>query len=88
VLNGGQIRNAALQATLLALDDASGPPSLAETGADARRCASEGVAVRDEHVVVAVREEYQKDGAVCPLTNEGDEGPSSGARQFVEGMTP
>lgn len=41
----------------------------------------------DEYVVAAVREEYQKDGAVCPLTIEEDEDPSSGVQQFVEGMT-
>ena len=43
--------------------------------------------MRREHVATAVREEYQKDGAVCPLTVEKDEDPNSGAQQFVEGMT-
>jgi hypothetical protein len=47
----------------------------------------EVVKVRREHVTTAVREEYQKDGAVCPLTVEENDAPSSGARQFVEGMT-
>jgi hypothetical protein len=87
-LNGGQIRNAALQATLLALDDATGREAPDETeGGDRIRGAAEGVTVRAEHVIAAVREEYQKDGAICPLTVEEDEGSSSGAQQFVEGMT-
>jgi SpoVK/Ycf46/Vps4 family AAA+-type ATPase len=87
-LNGGQIRNAAQQATLLALDDAgeSTSPTKAGTYGEQLRAVSENVKVRDEHVVAAVREEYQKDGAVCPLTLEETEGPSSGAQQFVEGM--
>ena len=46
-LTGGQIRNAVLHATLLALDD--------------------GRAVDDAHVGPAVRREYRKAGAVCPL---------------------
>jgi SpoVK/Ycf46/Vps4 family AAA+-type ATPase len=46
-LTGGQIRNAVLHATLLALDD--------------------GCAVDDGHVSLAVRREYRKAGAVCPL---------------------
>jgi SpoVK/Ycf46/Vps4 family AAA+-type ATPase len=89
VLNGGQIRNAALQATLLALDDASGRPTPAEAEANGKRIRGtpEDVSVRDGHLTAAVREEYQKDGAVCPLTVEEDDAPSSGARQFVEGMT-
>ena len=85
-LNGGQIRNAALQATLLALDDASGGPSLSETGADGQCRAPEGVAVRDEHLTAAVREEYQKDGAVCPLTSDAAAASSPDAQQFVEGL--
>ncbi|WP_332327322.1 hypothetical protein [Salinibacter sp.] len=51
------------------------------------RCALEGVAVRNERFTAAVREVYQKGGAFCPVTVEEDEGPSSGAQQFVEGMT-
>ena len=87
-LNGGQIRTAARRATLLALDDATGRDAPDdEAAADRIRGAAEGVTVRGEHVTSAVREEYQKDGAVCPLTVEEDEGPSSGAQQFVEGMT-
>ncbi|MEF8865100.1 MAG: ATP-binding protein, partial [Salinibacter sp.] len=86
-LNGGQIRNAAQQATLLALDEATGCDASGEGDADNRmRRAPDEVAVRDEHVVAAVREEYQKDGAVCPLTIEENEGPSSGAQQFVQGV--
>ena len=46
-LTGGQIRNAVLHASLLALDD--------------------GRAVDDGHVAPAVRREYRKAGAVCPL---------------------
>jgi hypothetical protein len=46
-LTGGQIRNAVLHASLLALDD--------------------GRAVDDGHVALAVRREYRKAGAVCPL---------------------
>jgi ATPase family associated with various cellular activities (AAA) len=46
-LTGGQIRNAVLHASLLALDD--------------------GRAVDDAHVGLAVRREYRKAGAVCPL---------------------
>ena len=87
-LNGGQIRNAALQATLLALDGATGRDASGGGDVDSRKHrVPDDVAVRYEHVVAAVREEYQKDGAVCPLTTEKNEGPSSGAQQFVEGMT-
>jgi hypothetical protein len=46
-LAGGQIRNAALQATLLAMAD--------------------GAAVTRSHLVEAVRDEYNKAGAICPL---------------------
>ena len=89
VLNGGQIRNAALQATLLALDDASGRPTPAEAEANGKRIRGtpEDVSVRDEHLTAAVREEYQKDGAVCPLTVEESPESSSGAQRFVEEMT-
>lgn len=81
-MEGGQIRNAALQATLVALDEATGQ----EKGSDKESAAAEGVTVLDEHVVAAVREEYQKDGAVCPLTIDEETIPNSGAQQFVEGM--
>lgn len=47
VLTGGQIRNAALHATLLALESAA--------------------LVDDSHVERAVRREYRKIGAACPL---------------------
>jgi hypothetical protein len=46
-LSGGQIRNAAMHAALLALDDGSG--------------------VAGSHVEAAVRREYRKLNAVCPL---------------------
>jgi len=46
-LTGGQIRNAVLHASLLALDD--------------------GVAIGSGHLDAAVRREYRKAGAVCPL---------------------
>jgi SpoVK/Ycf46/Vps4 family AAA+-type ATPase len=46
-MTGGQIRNAVLHASLLALD--------------------EGSAVGDAHVGPAIRREYRKAGAVCPL---------------------
>ncbi|MEF8817578.1 MAG: hypothetical protein V5A58_12370, partial [Salinibacter sp.] len=87
--NGGQIRNAALQATLLALDDATRgeAPDEAEGDPDRFRRAQGDVAVCDEHVVAAVRQEYQKDGAVCPLSVQESPDSSSGAQQFVEGMT-
>jgi hypothetical protein len=82
-LNGGQIRNAALTATLRAVDEAEGEAP----DADAPSRAS--VTVRDEHVTAAVREEYRKDGALCPLTTDDDRAAAStsGAQQFVEGMT-
>jgi hypothetical protein len=47
VFSGGQIRNAMLHASLLALDD--------------------GGAVNSTHLLAAVRREYRKTGAVCPL---------------------
>lgn len=47
-LTGGQIRNAALLASLLAVGDGS-------------------LAVQDHHLEEAVRAEYRKAGAVCPL---------------------
>ncbi|HEY6190253.1 MAG TPA: ATP-binding protein [Pyrinomonadaceae bacterium] len=48
VLSGGQIRNAVLHASLLALDDG-------------------GAEVNSTHLLAAVRREYRKAGAVCPL---------------------
>jgi SpoVK/Ycf46/Vps4 family AAA+-type ATPase len=50
-LTGGQIRNAALLATLLAMNERDGR-------------------VRDRHVEDAVRSEYRKAGAVCPLDQQ------------------
>jgi hypothetical protein len=47
-LTGGQIRNAALHATLLAVGD-------------------DGGVVRRWHLEEAVRSEYRKAGAICPL---------------------
>ncbi|HZI18143.1 MAG TPA: ATP-binding protein [Pyrinomonadaceae bacterium] len=52
-LTGGQIRNAALYATLLAVDGGRGGQ------------------VRDEDAEAAVRREYQKAGASCPLRRRG-----------------
>lgn len=87
-LNGGQIRNAALQATLLALDDQQTESARTEAAVDGEHIhgASENVAVRDEHLMAAVRDEYRKDGAVFPLSVDGGSSSSSGAQQFVEGM--
>lgn len=94
-LNGGQIRNAAMKATLQALDevadrgaDAStnGPPGDRIRGVPSP--GPDGVQIRDEHVVAAVQDEYQKAGGTCPLTVDQDETDAgSGAQQFVEGMT-
>ncbi len=67
-LNGGQIRNAALQATLLALQDA--------------------VPVGNVHLDAAVRREYRRAGAACPLRAEA---PGSGhlgrLRQLVVALS-
>ena len=60
-LNGGQIRNAALLATLLAVGQGS-------------------QFVQDRHLDEAVRAEYRKAGAVCPL-DAGRDQPAS-AFQF------
>jgi SpoVK/Ycf46/Vps4 family AAA+-type ATPase len=51
-LTGGQIRNAVLHASSLALAD--------------------GGAVTSEHFEAAVRREYRKAGAVCPLQTRRD----------------
>jgi hypothetical protein len=48
IMTGGQIRNAALHATLVALDD--------------------GGVVRRGHLEAAIRSEYRKAGALCPLS--------------------
>jgi ATP-dependent 26S proteasome regulatory subunit len=47
-LTGGQIRNAAMHATLLAVDERYSP-------------------VRRLHLETAIRSEYRKAGATCPL---------------------
>lgn len=65
-LTGGQIRNAALLATLAALSDG------AET-------------VGPLHVEHAVRREYQKAGATCPLGPPAD-APASGVGAFLDGL--
>jgi hypothetical protein len=54
VLNGGQIRNAALHASLLAL--------------------ANGGRVTTAHLDTAVRREYRKAGAVCPLRDDAHRG--------------
>jgi SpoVK/Ycf46/Vps4 family AAA+-type ATPase len=64
---GGQIRNAALHATLLALED---------------RCS----AVRQLHLETAVRSEYRKAGATCPLDGERAAPPRHGLTAFLEVM--
>lgn len=55
-LTGGQIRNAVLHASLLALDD--------------------GEVVTASHLDAAVRREYRKAGAVCPLRSSAPNGGS------------
>ena len=52
-LTGGQIRNAVLHASLLALDD--------------------GNPVAGRHLVDAIRREYTKQGALCPLRDRSDD---------------
>jgi hypothetical protein len=64
VMTGGQIRNAALHATLLAVDDAA-------------VFRSDGV-VRQHHLMEAVRSEYRKAGALCPLNGNGRHRESCG----------
>ena len=67
VLTGGQIRNAALRATLAALADGT-----------------EAVAPR--HVEYAVRREYQKAGATCPLPPVSGADASDGVRAFLDAL--
>jgi gluconate kinase len=64
---GGQIRNAALHATLLALED-------------------RGTAVRQLHLETAVRSEYRKAGATCPLDGEPAALRRYGMTAFLEVM--
>lgn len=59
-LTGGQIRNAALQATLLALAD--------------------GGVVEDRHLAAAIRREYRKAGALCPLASEPPRGTATASQ--------
>lgn len=66
-LTGGQIRNAALHATLLAVDA--------------------GTPVGDGHVEAAVRSEYRKAGATCPLPAEQRVERDGGVHRFIEGLT-
>ncbi len=68
-LTGGQIRNAALLATLLAVGDGSS-------------------VVRNDHVANAVRAEYRKAGAVCPLdTGNGRANAHQRLDDFVRLLT-
>jgi ATPase family protein associated with various cellular activities (AAA) len=65
VLTGGQIRNAALHATLLALDD--------------------GAIVTHWHLDEAIRSEYRKAGALCPLNGNGRvEAEHGGMKAFLD----
>ena len=66
-LTGGQIRNAALHATLLAVDEGGGP-------------------VRAHHLETAVRGEYRKAGATCPLDAGGRTARAGGMAAFMEAM--
>ncbi len=87
-LNGGEIRNAALKATLLALDQASEEGSPVESvDLDEFLPPSEPIEVRDEHLLSAVRDEYRKVGSVCPLSIEESPASRPGAQQFVETIT-
>jgi hypothetical protein len=65
--SGGQIRNAALHATLLAVDDGRNP-------------------VRRLHLESAVRSEYRKAGATCPLDGQSLTVRPHGVSSFLEAM--
>jgi SpoVK/Ycf46/Vps4 family AAA+-type ATPase len=65
--SGGQIRNAALHATLLAVDDGR---SL----------------VRRLHLEAAIRGEYRKAGATCPLDGQVAAARQRGMAAFLESM--
>ena len=87
-MNGGQIRNAALKATLLALDEATPPVSDAAVAVDEQPLrVPETVSVTDSHLTAAVWEEYRQNGVVCPLSTDEAGSPPGGAQQFVDGMT-
>ncbi len=66
-LTGGQIRNAALHAALLALD--------------------EGAPVDGRHVEQAVRSEYRKAGAACPLADRPRAGRRGGMEAFLDALS-
>ena len=88
-LNGGQIRNAALKATLLAIVDASRTEGAAGSTPGTpgrRRRAPEDVTISDEHLIAAIEDEYRKNGAMCPLTTESPDSDRGRAQHFVEGM--
>ncbi|MCI0393436.1 MAG: ATP-binding protein [Chloroflexi bacterium] len=63
-ITGGQIRNAALHATLLALD--------------------EGRPLASWHLEEAIRSEYRKAGATCPLPGGRFEQPATGLEAFLD----
>jgi len=70
-LTGGQIRNAALNATLLALDEQGDT--------------QEQVCVRNHHVAAALRSEYRKAGASLPqLDEQRSNGHRQGMAAFLE----
>jgi len=66
-LTGGQVRNAVLHASLLALDD--------------------GCPVDGRQLAAAIRREYTKQGALCPLRDRYDE-PRDGSRRHDRHDTP
>ena len=66
-LTGGQIRNAALRATLLTVDEG-------------------GRMVREMHLQAAIRGEYRKAGATCPLDGNGAAARPHGIAAFLEVM--
>lgn len=66
-LTGGQIRNAALHATLLAVDEGQRP-------------------VRRLHLEAAIRGEYRKAGATCPLDGGNVGNGGRGIAAFLEVM--
>jgi len=66
-LTGGQIRNAALHAALLALD--------------------EGAPVDSRHVEQAVRSEYRKAGAACPLADRPRLDRRGGMEAFLDALS-
>jgi hypothetical protein len=66
-MSGGQIRNAALHATLLAVDDGRS-------------------ALRRLHLEAAVRGEYRKIGATCPLDAQSLTARPNGMSAFLDAM--